>query len=190
MPMKTSRFVQDILIDAVKKMQDDGSLYLSGVVMASGVEVLGAILGTAPPSSTPVSRERMSEQRFNDAITSLFPASYHRLQARTPGLYAGWRCWGVHQLAPGGYGFLGAQEARAKGIAHLSERGGVVVLVCEELYADYANACRKVLARLLTGLLPDADFLWVPGDSVLPTSTGAAGSGGIADCSGVPPGSR
>lgn len=190
MPMKTSRFVQEVLIDGVKKMQDDGSLYLSGVVMASGVEVLGAILGTASASPTPVSKDGKSEQRFNGAISGLFPASYHPLLSRKPALYAGWRCWGVHQLTPGGYGFLGAEEARAKGISHLSERGGVIVLVCEDLYADYENACRKVLARLLTGAIPDADFLWVPGDAVPSTSSGAAGPGGTGDCSGVPPGAR
>lgn len=188
--MKTSRFVQEVLIDGVKKMQEDGSLYLSGVVMASGVEVLGAILGTAPPSPTPVSKDRESERRFNDAISRLFPSSYHPLLSRKPGLYVGWRCWGVHQLAPGGFGFLGAADARANGISHLSDRGGVVALVCEDLYADYENACRKVLTSLLAGVLPDADFLWVPGDVVPSKSISGPGSMGGVDCSGVPPRAR
>jgi hypothetical protein len=191
MPMKTREFVETILIDGVEKMQRDGSLYLSCVVMASGIELLGAILLSVPPNSTSISAIGLSRKRFNHAIINLFPSVYHSLLTRTPSLFEGWRCWGVHQLAPGGYGFLGETDALKNGVTHLNERNGVVVLIAEQLCRDFKAASLQVVAAIKNGSLKNDDFLWVPGDTIsISSSVPSAVIVGSIDCSGVPPGAR
>ena len=177
MPLSTSEFVQTICIDQVEAMQRNGHQYLSALVMAAGVELLGGLLETGDTPPFALDTPKRSEKRFDRAIKDLFPSDYLPLLTTGCGLYAGWRCGGLHQLAPSGFWFIAAKDA-AQGVTHLDRCTDGVVLICEELCSDYVSACKKVLARLGTNSIPNSPFLWVPGDRARNWS-GGTGSGGL-----------
>lgn len=184
MPKLTSQFLQDILVADIRQMQMHGLLYMSVIPISAGIELLGALLRTGPPDDEPLETTRHAGARFDRAISDLFPPEYKQFIDRDPSLFVGLRCWGVHQLRPGGYGLLSAAEARSLCIKHLEERPGMVVLICETLFKDFEEACLKVVKRLQDGEIPNEPFLWLPGD-VLATKPLGTLDLGTAPASGV-----
>lgn len=180
MPLLTSQFIKDVLVADIRTMQEHELLYLSIIPLSAGIELLGALVRNREP----LEENGHRKQRFDRAISDLFPSEYKRFIDRDPSLYVGLRCWGVHQLRLGGYGLLSAAEARSLCVKHLEERTGMVVLICETLFKDFEEACLKVVKRLQDGEIPNEPFLWLPGD-VLATKPLGTLDLGTAPASGV-----
>jgi hypothetical protein len=155
--MKILDFIQKVLIDEFKTIQqDEGHYYISFSLICQGIEFLGACLDLEPFSA-----KGLSAPRFRKAIDDLFPTSYHQFNQGTGkplDLYDIFRCSLVHVILPGSRLELIRRAEKAKfNVNHLEvkEIRGInkVVLVSEDLFEDYEKACGEVIARIRDGRL-------------------------------------
>lgn len=145
-------FIRAVLINDIGRMVNDCKLYyLSFGVMAQGIEFLGACL-----DELPFDKKGQSEKRFNKAIgdEDLFPKAY--AQYNSPDaefyLYKDLRCGLVHSVKPQNKVVLThKEESLREGTAHLAMYRGKLVLVAEDLYDDFKQACESVISRIQEG---------------------------------------
>jgi hypothetical protein len=161
--MKISDFIQDILIDELKKIQqDENHHYISFSLMCQGIEFLGACL-----DSEPFSAKGLSAPRFRRAIYDLFPASYRKFNqgsGRPFDLYENLRCGLLHVILPESSIELIRRSEREKFDANhleVKEIRGInrLVLISEDLFEDYEKACQEIVARIRDSRLRGWKFM-------------------------------
>ena len=133
--MTVKDFINRVFVVEYKGLIDSGFHYISFALMGLGIEFLGACLdahefGTRGQSTT----------RFKLAIRKLFPRKYHAYGSE---LCADLRNGFAHQFRPG-FQFVLTHRAESarEGTAHLGPFGKQTVLVAEDLYRDFQDACR------------------------------------------------
>jgi hypothetical protein len=150
--MKILDFIQKVLIDEFKEIQqDEGHPYISFSLICQGIEFLGACL-----DSEPFSAKGLSAPRFRRAIYDLFPRSYHKFNqgsGKPFDLYENLRCGLIHVILPGSRLELIQRTEKAKFSANhleVKEIRGIdrLVLVSEDLFEDYERACQEIIARI------------------------------------------
>lgn len=146
--------IEGVLIAEIKAIQQThGHHYLSFGLIAQGIEFLGACL-----DSNAFHQSGLSQDRFRRAISHLFPDVYNKFNAKEApfDLYAHLRCGLLHVLIPGSpIELIQENEKPIFGAAHLeivhirgTER---LVLVSQDLFRDYEEACRKVIQKIDNG---------------------------------------
>ncbi len=178
--MKISDFIQKLLIDEFKEIQqDEGHLYVSFSLICHGIEFLGACL-----DSDAFSSKGLGAPRFRRAVWDLFPTSYHEFNqgsGKPFDLYENLRCGLLQVILPGSRLELIRRSEKAKlHASHLdvTEIGGMkrLVLVSEDLFDDYEKACEEIIARIIDGRLRGWKF---EGDQ--DDSGGASNAAGIGN---------
>lgn len=139
-----------ILTDFAGMMRSTESLTGKFILIAVGIEFLGACLDRQHLNAT-----ARSEKRFNIAIQKLFPGKYHHFtkQGSVPNLYTDFRCPVIHLFRTEKSVFLtGRSEAITSGLRHLSYHpDGSLVLVAEDFYDDLASAGKEFIKRTDNG---------------------------------------
>ena len=155
--MRISDFIQKVLIEEFRKIQqDEGHHYISFSLICQGIEFLGACL-----DSEPFSAKGRSAARFRRALYDLFPASYRQFNQGTGrpfDLYENLRCGLHHVILPESPIELIEQSEREKfDVNHLEVKEirsmSRLVLVLEDLFDDYEKACKEIIARIRDGRL-------------------------------------
>jgi hypothetical protein len=150
--MKISDFIQDVLIDQFKEIQQkEKNHYISFSLICQGIEFLGACL-----DSEPFSAKGLGASRFRRAIHDLFPTTYHPFNqgsGRPFDLYENLRCSLLQVILPvSKLALIRRSEKEQLHAAHLEVKEvlGVhkLVLVLEDLFDDYEKACREIIARI------------------------------------------
>lgn len=153
--MKVLDFIQKVLIDEFKEIQQDESHgYLSLSLLSQGIEFLGACL-----DSEPFSAKGLSAPRFRRAIYDLFPTPYRPFNqgsGKPFDLYENLRCGLWHAILPGSRLELIRRSEKEKFNANhleIKEIRGMdrLVLVSEDLFDDYEKACEEIIARIHDG---------------------------------------
>ncbi|TSA32634.1 MAG: hypothetical protein D4R64_15645 [Porphyromonadaceae bacterium] len=128
-----------ILTDFAGIMKTPGSTIGKFILIAVGIEFLGACLDRQHIKAT-----ARSEKRFNSAIVKLFPKKYHHFVKKesVPNLYFDFRCPIIHHFKHGQSLFLcSAEDALDGKEKHLSYHpDGSLILVVEEFYRDLVSA--------------------------------------------------
>jgi len=122
--------------------------YVGFSLVSAAIEVLGACLDNNDWGKT-----GLSESRFRLAIKELFPAGYDQYNANgnSHDLYAGLRCALVHSLRPGTLISLSERKhEESAGVtgAHLSTQNEKLLLIYEDLLADFKKACEEIIRRI------------------------------------------
>jgi len=161
--MRILDFIQEVLIDEFKEIQqDERHLYVSFTLICHGIEFLGACL-----DSDAFSSKGLGAPRFRRAVWDLFPTSYHafnRGSGKPFDLYENLRCGWLQGILPGSRVELIRRSEKAKLDAHhleVMEIRGMerLVLVSEDLFEDYEKACKEIIARIREGRLKGWKFL-------------------------------
>jgi hypothetical protein len=143
--MTQKEFIQNVLIDEVEDIVSRHP-YLSFVSITAGIELLG-ILIESPKNYFWISDK--SSTRFQNAIDSLFPNTYHQYKKI---LYKELRCGMNHALLTKQN--IGLSERR-HGLQNLSIKNNQLILVVEDFFYDYKNACFQVIQKLDDGLISE-----------------------------------
>jgi len=160
--MRISDFIQRILIDEIKEIQEDKEHQpLAVSLICQGIEFLGACL-----DSEPFSGKGLSGPRFRRAIYDLFPTSYHPFNqgsGKPFDLYENLRCGLFHVILTGlQLELVRRSEKPLLNVSHLEVREirGVnrLVFVLEDLFDDYEKACKEIIARIDDGRLSGWKF--------------------------------
>lgn len=146
--MKAEEFIDTVLIHDIGRVIDAGCAYLAFGLIAQGIETLGAILDEKEIHDND---KGLPEARFRNAIKDLFNwqgSLYPKYVAEGSeyDLFKYLRCGMAHVLRPAGKVALTTKkEAEKDGTKHLEvvEETGQLILVIEELYADFVRACKK-----------------------------------------------
>ncbi len=155
-------FIQNVLIDEVMTLQREGEHdRLSLSLVYQGIEFLGACL-----DSESFSAKGLSAARFRRAIYDLFPNSYYPFNqgSRTPfDLYENLQGTLWHAILPASRLVLIRRSEKENFLANhleVKEIQGMnrLVLVLEDLFRDYENACRTIMARIREGRLKGWKF--------------------------------
>jgi len=143
-------FIDTILVRDMWTVIQGGAGYLAFSLIAQGIELLGALLDEQEFNDS-----NLSEDRFRTALRELFPKSYtgHSTKEAEFYLYEDLRCGMAHVLRPQGrIGFIGRTEAREMRVSNLQavnyEARKLLVLVLEDFFDDFAEACRKAKNRI------------------------------------------
>jgi hypothetical protein len=138
-----------ILKDFAGIMKSQQSLISKFILIAVGIEFLGAALDRQHLKAT-----ARSEKRFNLAIGTLFPKKYHHFTkpGSVPNLYLDFRCPVIHQFKTEKSIFLCSREdSGLNNLKHLSyHTDGSMILVAEEFYEDLAGAAMEFIRKLQT----------------------------------------
>lgn len=145
-----SRIREVILADFARIMESTEGTSGKFILIAVGIEFLGACIDRQSVKAT-----ARSEKRFNSAIVKLFPKKYHHFVKKesVPNLYFDYRCPVIHQFSPAkSVALYSRKEAVAGGFLHLTYNpGGSLVLIAEDFYDDLANAGLKLIKQLSPG---------------------------------------
>lgn len=134
-----------ILTDFARIMETKESVTGKFILIAVGIEFLGACLDRQHMKAT-----GRSEKRFNTAIRELFPKKYHHFtfQKSIPNLFLDFRCPVIHQFRPGRSVILSSLDDTDRRNHLLYHGGGSLILVAEEFYKDLASASEELIKRL------------------------------------------
>ena len=156
-------FIQRVLMEEFRNLQRDGEHdTISLSLLCQGIVFLGACL-----DSEPFSAKGLSAPRFRKAVYDLFPASYHPFNqgsGRRYDLYENLRSSLFHIILTGSYLELIRRSQKAERNVHhleVKEIRGMnrLVLVSEDLFEDYEEACKEIIARIRDGRLKGWKFL-------------------------------
>lgn len=127
-----------------------GSSFVKFLLLAVGIEYLGACL-----DEKPFNEPHESEDRFNRALKKLFDKKYHKFtkKAAKVYLYRDFRCNFVHQIRPAkNIVITHTDESRRENTKHLENIiDSPLVLVLEEFYNDYEKACNRLIRGFESG---------------------------------------
>lgn len=156
MGLTLKEFIGHVLINEIKTIQQTHEHhYLSFGLIAQGIELLGACL-----DCNTFHKKGTSGDRFRDAIDKLFPDKYkvYNNKASNFDLYANLRCGLLHIVIPGS--FIELIQESEKAIYHGGHldikniRGkDRLLLVSQELYTDFENACNEIIKRIESGTI-------------------------------------
>ncbi|MFX0097722.1 MAG: hypothetical protein ACFE7E_08190 [Candidatus Hodarchaeota archaeon] len=149
--MDVKEFIQNVLVTELKDIQQkEGHHYLSFGLIAQGIEFLGACI-----DNNDFFVEGKSRERFEKAITDLFPSGYHSFlsgKGKPYDLYENLRCGLLHIILPKSDIEL-IQEAEINDFGdHLEikeiRKKKRLILVSQRLFKDFENACETVIKRI------------------------------------------
>lgn len=157
--MTIIEFIRGVLISEIGDIVDRHK-YLSFGVISQGIELLGACLDE---HEFDCKKPGVSRDRFNLALKELFPANKYREFGfgadRKKFLYNNLRCGLLHNFLPKrGIGLT--EENKTPAHLHLkigtSEDGSqTYLLVAEELYRDFVDACEKLVHWIDSKMIMD-----------------------------------
>ncbi|MBK7182139.1 MAG: hypothetical protein IPI30_10790 [Saprospiraceae bacterium] len=155
--------IEKVLIQEIRSIVYDhkGPAYVKFVLLAVGIEFLGACVDESPFD------KKNSEKRFNSALMKLFKNIYHKYAKKNSNVYfyEQFRCSFVHQFKPGpDIVITHREESKREGTTHLMNiSNGQLVIVLEDFYDDFENACKKFIRYSnegkITNKKPEMDFL-------------------------------
>jgi hypothetical protein len=130
-------FLRKDILGNVEKMYDAGLEKYACLIMAQGIEVLGAYL-----DDKPMRAKAQSAKRFSLAIYKLFGDKYLHINKRNR-LYYQLRANFIHMLLPTNSLKFADNEK-----LHLSEKDGVILIVPSVLLRDFSRAINKIVSML------------------------------------------
>lgn len=144
--MTAKQFIEQVLLAEFSQIARDYH-YISFSLIALGTEFLGACL-----DNYDFGEQKLSALRFRSAVQELYPTDYHRYADL---LAKNLRNGFAHQFRPGPSLELSKRsEAPLRNWSHLQPtKEGRVCLIAEDLYEDFARACRSVTHDIDTGKL-------------------------------------
>jgi hypothetical protein len=148
-------FIDKVLLGDLKRMIVDCQLhYLGFGNVASGIEFLGACI-----DNYPMGKKNVSQKRFNNAVRILFDARYALYVDAAPDydLYTNLRCGMAHIIRPqGNLVFTTRTESEKDHTTHLEMIPGTnkLVLISEDLYADFTEAALRLRVQMANGEHP------------------------------------
>lgn len=130
--------IRETFINDIKALQDKGFYLFSFILIGQAIETLGVFL-----DKKPLKAKHQSKKRFALAINKLFDSRYRKLN-ENDWFYKQFRCNMAHLFTPGSTLFLTNKNEKGE-MQHLGRHQDKLVLVAEELYEDFKNACEKSL---------------------------------------------
>lgn len=144
--MTVREFINLVFLNEYQKLIEARFHYISFALMGLGIEFLGACL-----DNYPFDERGQSTARFKRAVRELFPSQYHALAAD---LCDDLRNGFAHQFRPGlRFVLTHREESSREKTSHLGPYAKQTVLIAEDLYEDFAEACRKVVNSIDEGKL-------------------------------------
>jgi hypothetical protein len=149
--MTVREFITEVFLNEYKRLVTAGFHYISFALVALGIEYLGACLDPYD-----FGEKHLSEARFTNAMQTLFAQEYHQHRRA---LYEDLRSGFAHQFRPGlRFSLTHREESKREHTQHLGPFDKTTVLVAEDFYADFEEACRKVINMLDKGTLTHPKF--------------------------------
>ena len=151
-PHDLNWFINTVLLgNIVQMIETNKQHYLGFGTLGCAIEFLGACM-----DSDPFEEEKVSRRRFEAAIKTLFPVSYHPLASKGSAydLYAQLRCGMAHIMRPQGQvGFTSLAVSKQDGTTHIHVDANTMklVLVSEILLLDYKNAVVSLKTHMAAG---------------------------------------
>lgn len=141
--MTQKEFIQQVLINQIGSVNKTDK-YLSYILIVSGIELLGICV-----DENGFFESGHSGKRFRNIIENYFPDSYKIYNNNGEiDLYSELRCGLLHSVLPKQK--IGLSEI-AHGSKHLSIQDGRLVLVAEDFYNDFKNACEIIIDKIDRG---------------------------------------
>ncbi len=142
-----SKIQEIILTDYSRVMLSPESPISKFILIAVGIEFLGACIDKQHMNST-----ARSEKRFNLAIQKLFPKKYHHFTKMdsVPNLYKDFRCPILHQFKSGNAVSLYSKtDIGFENFRHLEYNSvGSLNISCEDIYQDLTQAALSLIKSL------------------------------------------
>jgi len=140
--MTQKEFINHVLINEIGDVVEHHK-WLSFILICSGIEFLGGCLDQEEKA---LNAKKRSAKRFNNAILKLFPSKYHPfINNGKEGLYAQLRCGMNHVALPG---LQIALSERNSTLENLSEWNNRTVIIAEDFYSDFKNACHTIMSMI------------------------------------------
>jgi hypothetical protein len=137
------KFLRYYYIDQIQGLQAAGFSYISFVLIAQSIELLGTLL-----DDKPFRAQNQARKRFNLALVKLFPSKYAKTNLESE-LYEHYRCNMSHRFLPSKYIRF---ETNIPDEQHLSvDKEGVITLGAEQLAVDLRYAVNKMIVRIESG---------------------------------------
>lgn len=143
--MNNQTFIRERLLMESNKLYNAEFYFPTVLLIAQGIESLGAFL-----DKKPIAAKSQSKKRFNQALCQLFPSEYCQLTNKD-WLYKQLRCNLSHMCSTGSFIVLQA-KANPKH-QHLELSQGKRIIVIENLLNDFNNACNEVIQKLNEGTI-------------------------------------
>lgn len=139
------KFLEHYYIAEIQRLQLQGFHYVSFVLIAQSIELLGTIL-----DDKPFRAQNQARKRFNIALIKLFPKKYGQTNLNGE-LYEHYRCNMSHRFLPSKYIRF---EKTVPEDNHLSkDANGVITIGAEQIAKDLQFAVNKLIDRMATGKL-------------------------------------
>ncbi len=134
--------IQHLFIKEIGRLQQQGFYLFSFILMAQALEVLGSFF-----DKKPLKARAQSAKRFSKALNILMGEKYRKVNA-DHWLYDKLRNQLTHAFVPSKHLLLCSRTSQPKDVEHLQWHNQQLVLVAEEMYADFENGCRKMIQRI------------------------------------------
>ena len=141
-PALQSQWIRSTFIEPVPRLVDDGYTMIAYMVIAQGIETMGAFI-----DKKPFKARGQGAARFALALERLFPARYSSFNRRDF-LYQHLRGNLTHLSVGSPHLILGN---RADGVNHLWVENKKTSIVLEDLMEDYICAWNRVIKGLESG---------------------------------------
>lgn len=133
-------FIKKVLVDEIGELVEKNFSYLSFALMAAGIELLGKC-----ERSQKTWEGGGSEKNFNYALKLPGLNKYKDLIG-DQGLYKNFRCGFAHSFIAN----KGIELTNGNSAMHLKPHPDIpthIVLNCEDLYADFKEACEFIIGK-------------------------------------------
>lgn len=154
-------FIRATLIDEIRNIQQTNKHhYLSFGLISQGIEFLGCCL-----DGKAYFKDGLSGKRFRNAIDKLFPDEYKKfnIEKGKYDLFENLRCGLLHVCLPKPDIELIQRNEIKKCGRHLEVkmiRGrDALILVSEELFNDFKNACEEIIKRIEGGIIENKNLI-------------------------------
>ena len=138
-------FLKHYYIHEIQRLQQNEFHYISFVLIAQCIELLGTLL-----DDKPFRAQNQARKRFNLALVKLFPKGYAKKNLKGE-IYEHYRCNMSHRFLPSKYITFKKSTSKEE---HLSiDNNGIITLSAEQLAVDLEEAVHKIIHRMHNGLL-------------------------------------
>jgi len=143
--ISVKKFIEDVLINQIGTLIDQGFHYFAFILICQGIEYLGNFYDPLD-----FDNHNMSGNRFKIALSRLFKNSFYKHNLTW--LYENLRCNIVHQIRPSGDILLTSNSLNGCPLRkHLRLENDKRIFVIEVFYNDFCKACYKLLKKFETG---------------------------------------
>lgn len=147
MIIRTEKFLREVVIRELGKMQSGSFDYMQFVVMGQAIEVLGGFL-----DHKPIKSRGQASRRFEAAVNCLLGGKY-RLWNENGYLYQKLRNQMTHTFLSSPDVLLLNWEEGNETYRHLEKKDGRLVLISGVFYRDICRACERLLALMKEGVI-------------------------------------